>query len=307
MSRGLRSCPAGALAARLGFNTACLPNRTLGEAARLGAGLGLRGIELLAFEGYRHSRGDLAGLFFDHLTAAQRALLEHIVADFEHVSVHAPFWDTLPFSPNPGMRAQSRRQLRATIQVSAALGASTITTHLIPRVGYELGEYRAQVIDFYRELGDLAGEAGVTVTIETGCPQGIEQFAALIHDIDHMAVGANVDVGHLRGLLSPEQRRGADMAALYNDLLAAHIASLGAKVMHLHLHDVRADDLRDHRECGTGIIDYPRMLRMLLEMGYRGLANFELEEPDDVAALGRSRAVLVDALRAATLRESAQC
>ncbi len=299
MTGGEMAARAEALIGRVGFNTASLPDRPLAEAARIGRELGFAGIELLAFADYRHSQGDLAGAYFDRLSAAERALLEEVVSGFEHVSVHAPFWEIAPFSPNPGIREESRRQLRAAVEVGASLGASTITTHVTPRPSYEFSEYRDEVIAFYRELGEAAAGCGVTVTIETGFPRGIEEFAALIHDIDRPAVGANIDVGHLRGLLTPEQQRSAQAPALYADLLMRHVRSLGAKIFHLHLHDIRAADFRDHREFGSGILNLTPMFRALLEIDYRGLANFELEEPDAVEALARSRERLMVVIRAA--------
>lgn len=299
MSAGDTAARAEALIARVGFNTASLPNRPLAEAARIGRELDFAGIELLAFADYRHSQGDLAGAYFDRLTAAERALLDEVAASFQHMSVHAPFWEIAAFSPNPGIREESRRQLMAAVQVGASLGASTITTHVTPRPGYELAEYHGDVVAFYRELGTVAEDHAVTVTIETGFPRGIEEFAALIHDIDRPAVGANIDVGHLRGLLTPEQQRSLEAPALYADLLMRHVESLGAKILHLHVHDIHASDFRDHREFGSGILDLTPVFRRLLAIDYAGLANFELEEPDAVEALARSRERLAAVIRAA--------
>lgn len=294
-----RAHRAAELSRRIGFNTASLPNRPLEETARIGRELGLHALELLAFADYRHSMGDLAGLYFDRLSDDDWGLLTRVASGFAHIAVHAPFWEVAPFSPNPAIREASRQQLRATIEASADLGASTVTTHVTPRPGYELAEYRPQVLDFYRELGDLAGERGVSVTIETGFPRPIDEFAALIHDIEHPAVGANVDVGHLRGLLTPEQQRSVEAPALYAELLARHVDSLGPKIMHVHLHDIRASDFRDHREYGTGVLDLTDFFRRLLALGYRGMANFELEEPDAEAALARSHARVLECIAAA--------
>ncbi|MFW5867932.1 MAG: sugar phosphate isomerase/epimerase family protein [Armatimonadota bacterium] len=287
------------LIASIGFNTASLPDRPLDEALATGRTIGLRCVELLAFEGYHHTAGELAGLFFDELSAPERENLAQQVGDFERVAVHAPFWDTLPFTPNPATRAASRAQLRRTIEVTGEIGAETVTTHVIPRAGRELSYFRADVLDFYRELGDVAADAGVTVTIETGYPQAIDEFAGLIAEIDHPAVGANVDVGHLRGLLSEEQRAPSAIADAYNALLARHLRSLGGRIYHMHLHDVRPAGVRDHRECGTGIIDYEATFGYLLEIGYEGMMTFELEEPRAEDALRRSHGVIVEAIRSA--------
>ncbi len=283
---------------RLGFNTASLPGRSLEHAAREGHRLGLRGIEILAFEGYRHTRGDLAGVWLDRLEDADRDRLLAILEPFDHVAVHAPFWDVAPFAANPAVRAASRQQLLAIVRNCAAIGASTVTTHVIPRVGFALEEFRADVVDFYRRVGDVAADHGMTVTIETGYPQGIDEFASLIVEIGHLAVGANVDVGHLRGLLSEEERRPEALEEAYNALLRRHVRSLGRKIYHTHMHDVHAEGIRDHRECGTGVIDFEALLRELRSAGYHGLMNFELEEPDAAGALERSRARLVRAIEA---------
>ncbi|MFW5866847.1 MAG: sugar phosphate isomerase/epimerase family protein [Armatimonadota bacterium] len=288
------------LIASIGFNTASLPDRSLEEALRVGAELGLQCVELLAFAGYRHTAGELAGRFFDELTAPARERLAALVAGFERVAVHAPFWDVVPFAPNPATRDASRHQLLRTLEVAGEIGAETVTTHVIPRAGRELGGFRDEVVGFYRNAGDVAEGAGVTVTIETGYPPGIDEFASLVRDIDHPAVGANVDVGHLRRLLSEEDRAPEAIAEAYNALLARHLRSLGDRIYHMHLHDVQAEGVRDHRECGTGIIDYEAIFAYLLERGYAGMMTFELEEADDEAGLGRSRNVIEAAIRAAS-------
>lgn len=277
------------LAGRIGFSIACLPNRSIEEALEDGARTSLSAVELLAFDGYRHSDGQIAGVYFDRIEPAQVEQLREAVSGFRHLSVHAPFWEVACFSPNPAIMEASRRQMEETVRVSGLLGAETVVTHVAARPGYSWDEYRGSVIDFYRKLGDVAQEGGLTVTIETGFPPGIEDFAALVHEIDHECVGATVDVGHLRGLLTEEQRLPDAVGEAYNALLREHLRSLGERIYHLHLHDVRASGLRDHWECGSGIIDYEALFALLLAQGYDGLVIFELQEPDDIAALEGSR------------------
>ena len=75
------------------------------------------------------------------------------------------------------------------------------------------------------------------------------------------------------------------------------MSALGPKLLHLHLHDVRPDDMRDHRAVGRGLIDYPRLMAALADGGFGGLMTFELEEPDLVAALGESKAAVEAAIQ----------
>lgn len=283
---------------RLGFSTACFAGMSLEEAARRGAAMGFATIELLAFDGYCHSQGVLPGFYFEHMSASEREALRELVSPFENVSTHAPFIDMAPLAPNPSVRRTARRQLEIAIEAVAYLGGTTTTTHAAPRQGCSFAQWKGEAVDLWRRLGDLAGEAGVTVTIETGCPTAIEEFAELVWAIDHPCVGANVDVGHLRALVPAAQHGTDEGAALYNDLLETHVRSLGEKVFHFHLHDIRLTDFRDHRAAGRGFLDYERLLGVARELDYLGLLVFELEEPDMARALAESKGRIEAALGA---------
>lgn len=285
-------------AGKLGFSTACLAEHSLPEAARIGHELGFRAIELLAFDGYTHSQGELAGFYFDRMSAAQRDELRRIVEPFEHVSTHAPFIDIPLLAPNPGIREEAFRQIVVAIEATAFLGGSTTTAHACAKSGRSLEDAWDELVQTFRALGDCAGEAGISLTIEIGYPTGVELFARLIHEIDHPAVGANVDVGHLVGYLPAERRGTEEGADLYRRTLMSQLHALGEKVYHFHLHDVRQSDFRDHRAAGRGFLDFGEIMRWCEHQRYEGLWVFELEEPDKVPALRGSRTILKAALDA---------
>lgn len=67
------------------------------------------------------------------------------------------------------------------------------------------------------------------------------------------------------------------------------VRRLGAKVAILHLHDNRHGDFRDHRAPGRGIIEFPRLMRALDGIGFRGPMVLEFEEPDMLDALREGR------------------
>ncbi|MBM3473023.1 MAG: sugar phosphate isomerase/epimerase [Armatimonadetes bacterium] len=283
---------------RFSFSTACLANHSLEEAAHVGRELGFRGIELLAFDGYRHSQGDLAGFYFDRLTTQAKDRLRELVAPFEHVSTHAPFIDIALFAPNPGVREEAFRQIVVAIEATAFLGGSSTTAHACEKAGYAFEEYRPEIVDTFRRLGDHAGKAGITLTIETGYPVGVEAFAQLIDDIAHPAVGANVDVGHLVGYLPVDARGTAEGAERYRQTLLQQLHALGGKVYHFHLHDLRESDFRDHRAVGRGFLNWPAIMRWCVDARYEGLFALELEEPDMVPALRESKAAVERGVRA---------
>ena len=285
---------------RLGFSSACFAGNTLDEAANIGLAMGFSAYEMLGFDGYSHSQGVLSGFYFEHMTDAQREALRQVASRFEHISTHAPFIDIASFAPNPSVRETARRQLEIAVQAVAYLGGSTTTTHIAPAHGGALLDFKDDVVRYYRRLGDLAGEAGVSVTIETGYPGSVHEFADLLWSIDHPAVGANVDVGHLVSTIPSDLRGTQDGVMLYNDTLEEHLRSLGEKILHFHLHDIRFEDFRDHRAAGRGFLDYERLMRVAAELDYQGLFVFELEEPDAQAALAESKSRIESAVKTAS-------
>jgi sugar phosphate isomerase/epimerase len=287
---------------KLGFSTACLANHSMEDALRVGGELGFETVELLAFDGYRHSQGDLAGFYFDRMSDADREALRRAVARFKHVSTHAPFIDIPLLAPNPGVREEALRQIEVAIAATAFLGGSTTTAHACAKQGRSLEEAWGDLVETFRLVGNRASEAGITLTVETGYPVGVETFARLIHDIDHPAVGANVDVGHLVGYLPAEVRGTEEGAALYRATLMDQLDALGEKVYHFHLHDVRQSDFRDHRAAGRGFLDFEAITRWCRNRRYEGLWVFELEEPDKVEALRQSRQHLQTSLGRASER-----
>lgn len=282
--------------AQIGVSIASLPGYSLAEACALAHELGFRALEFIGFAGYRHSRGQFAGFFLDDLTPGEKDELRGLAAGFGAISVHAPFFEAPLLSPDPMMREVAVHRLREALRATAFVGGSIVVSHATLRATYTLEESWDELLEAYRRLGDEAGELGVRLTIETGFPGEVERFAELVHALNHPAVGGTVDVGHLTSQVPRELVGRPESAVAYNDLLERHLRSLGDKLWHFHLHDVRAHDLRDHRACGRGIIDYARLLRVADELGFGGQMVFELEEEDIVAALQQSKRVLEAAL-----------
>ena len=281
--------------AQLCFNTACLPGDDIFALLAAGQAMGFRAVELLAFDGYRHRMGRLAGFYWDRLSASERQRLRRHLEPFDRVALHAPFIDLHPLAPNPAIREASVAQIEWAIAAAAALGAEVVTTHAIGVNLVPYDEIQPQLIDLYRWLGDLAEAAGARLTIETGWPPP-EQFGALLRAIDHPAVGATVDVGHLISALPPDARSSPDGPRIYNDMLSAHIEAVAPFLFHLHIHDVRFPEWRDHARLGTGIIDFRRLITQLEALDYQGLISFELEESSSDEALRESRDYLLHVL-----------
>lgn len=274
---------------QIGFSIASLPERTLDEILRLGRELDFSAIELLAFEGERHSGGPLAGFAFAERPAEAWHALAEKLEGYERISAHAPFIQTYLLSANAGVAREAFRQVRCTIEGMAAVGGTVCTVHLNTPPFRTTHDCWEESVDVLRRLGDLGARHGVILAMETGYPANVEEYCGLIEAADHAHVGACIDVGHIFHYY-PRDLFGTDEGVrTHNDILERIVRRLGAKVAILHLHDNRPHDFRDHRAPGRGIIDFARLFQALDAVAFAGAMVLELEEPDALDALAESR------------------
>ena len=274
---------------QIGFSIASIPERSLDEILRLGRELDFSAIELLAFEGERHSGGPLAGFAFAERPAEAWRVLGKQLDGYERVSAHAPFIQTYLLSANAGVAREAFRQVRCTIEGLAAIGGTVCTIHLNARPFRTVRDCREESVDVLRRLGDLGARHGVTIAMETGYPANVEEYCGLIETAAHPHVGACIDVGHIFHYYSRDLFGTAEGIRIHNDILEEIVLRLGTKVAILHLHDNRSHDFRDHRAPGRGIIDFARLFRALDSIAFAGPMVLELEEPDALEALAESR------------------
>jgi sugar phosphate isomerase/epimerase len=279
--------------AKLGASTASLAGYSLLDAIGKIKELGFQCIELLAFDGARHSVGNLAGFWFNRMSESEKRALRQALQGFKHVATHLPFIDVPLFSHNLDIADFCRKHLKMSIEGSAYFGATAAAIHVYPKVTYKFAEYWNEMLAVFRELGDHAAKYGLKLGIETGIPNNIQEFTKLILDVDHPFVGALIDTGHCffySDVIRRADERGTPEAVQRgNDCLIKIVETLGPKNFHFHLHDFRPKDWRDHRAIGRGVIDFPRLFQTLKKIGYDHLLTFELEETDLLDALCASK------------------
>lgn len=276
---------------QIGANIASLAGRSLPEALAQCAAAGLGSVELLGFDRARHSQGNLPGVHHDELDAADREGLRSLTAPFARRAVHAPFIDIALISHNAAVVAFAESQVAESIRLAALIGGGPVVVHPNAKRGFDPAEYRQDSIDVFRRLGDAAQTAGAVIAVENMpdvVPETADRFCALIWNIGHDAVGACLDTGHVLGMVPATLRRTPEGAAMLSATAAEVARTLGPKLVHVHIHDVRAFDWRDHREVGTGIIDYGPLFGALHDIGYSGALSLEMEEPDRAGAMARS-------------------
>lgn len=171
------------------------------------------------------------------LHAVQEVLLE---ADLSY-TVHAPLEINLMDLTTPKLQ---RAVLHASLRFAHSIGAEVVVCHAGQRVGprdarYSLREQLAAERSALREVGDMAGELGVTVAVENYYPElpiirgavydysvWPSELAEQIAAVDHLAVGICLDVGH-----------AALAADVFGFDYVEGCATVAPLVRHIHLHD----------------------------------------------------------------------
>lgn len=132
-----------------------------------------------------------------------------------------------------------------------------------------------------------------------------DQHAELLQAVDHPAVGATLDLGHIAYWLKRDGFTRLDGPAAiedYNARLLALIDRLGDQIIHVHAHDVLPGDIADHQPAGSGIIDYEAAFARLNAIGFDGVVLLEIgrARADYVQSIASSRERLLKAIEAVT-------
>lgn len=289
------------LAERLGVSTGSFAGFDLRGSVQAAYSLGFTTFELLAFEGARHSVGPAPGHTLRGGSAEQQRL-RNLTRPFRHVSAHMPFHGLQLLSTNATVRQLALDQIRSAMRGLAKIDGKTAVMHAgNPPPGLNYRDTWQNMVKMFRALGDEARRLGLRIGLETMQPDSVADYCGLIGDIDHDHVGATIDTGHIRGAreLRGVSKGSPEAVSRYNDVLHEIIDTLGHKVFHYHLADVRAGDWMDHRQPGTGIVDFSRLMSKLKQRSFSGLLVFELEEPDVLAALQQSRKYVLNLIESA--------
>ena len=279
--------------ARLGASTACFAGFSLLEAIAHLHRLGFGTIEMITYTGARHSVGDIPGFSFAHSTPRERDAVFAATRSFRHITGHLPFQGVSLFS-EPRDRDAGLAQIRSALDGLAYLKGELGVMHIgSPGSGRRFRDIWQPMIDTLRLLGDYAGERGLRIGVETMQPDSVREYADLIAETRHPAVGAAIDTGHIRGArevgVPPERRNTAEARAKFNDVLNTLVSAVGEHLVHFHISDVRATDWVDHKSIGSGIVDFTRLFGTIRGIGYRHLCVLELEEPNQLAAIEASK------------------
>lgn len=163
------------------------------------------------------------------------------------------------------------RRVAATkeaMQLAYSLGTPVVINQ-IGRVPHEAkGPEWDILVDVMRDLGEFGQHAGAFLCAETGSEDGAD-LKRLIDALPEGMLGVNFDPGNL-------------IVNGFSAMDAAH--ALGPAIRHVHAKDgVR--DLAKGRgvevQVGRGAVDFPALIGLLAEHGYRGYLTIERDNAAD--------------------------
>lgn len=158
---------------------------------------------------------------------------------------------------------RARNQVQA-VDVAANCGATVLILNSEKIIPGEADRQAAEFAELLRtQILPRAADRGVRVGLEPEPGQflhGSAELQRLIAELDHPALGANLDVGH---------------AWLTDADLLQTVRDLAPRLWHLHWEDFPAGE-HQHLVPGTGDMPLPALHATLREVGYQGYYTVDL-------------------------------
>jgi sugar phosphate isomerase/epimerase len=270
---------------RLAFSSNAYMHFSIEDTIEKIAGLGYRGIEVLADVPHAWPAGLLEERkesIRDHL--ARHGLMISNVNAFMMNAVadpRQPYWHPGWTDPDPHYRAIRREHTKRALQLAQEIEAPSISTEPGGLLTKEQTWDEAAEI-FYDELMpciEVAERCEVVLLIEPEPDLMIErfdQYLAFVDRIDSPWVGLNFDIGHAFCVGEDPQN---------------WVATMAAHTRHYHFEDIASTRVHQHLIPGRGAIDFAATLAAIARTGYDGWITVELypyiENPDEAAREAR--------------------
>lgn len=167
------------------------------------------------------------------------------------VTLHGPFLDLSPGSPDRAIHDVTRSRLSALIDLIAVFKPLTVVCHAgydARRYGFLQEEWFERALAFWRWAGSEIQKSGSRLMLENVYEEGPEEMRPLFAALPDIGVGFCLDPGH--------------QAAFSRTPLESWLASLGRYIGQVHLHDNHGD--RDaHLALGAGAIPFETLFNYL--------------------------------------------
>ena len=216
------------------------------DALKVAADLGFEAIEIL---------GEFPQCVCDDVSGEQREKIKSLAESSGlALTLHSPFTSLNIAALNPGIRAESLRQIIAAVDMCADIGGRTVTVHngkFILSQRYRKTSPQAFDIQWkynvesLKRASERAEGRGVTLCLEnigfehSNIDQNVDDLLKIKNDVDSPALAFCMDIGHAR----------------LNKELDQAIEKIGQFTRNIHFTD-NFGERDDHLVIGAGDFDY---------------------------------------------------
>ncbi len=187
------------------------------------------------------------------------------------VTVHGPFMDMSPGSPDPEVLALTRRRFEQMARAAVALDARLVVCHVgyqWERYGFVREAWLEHSLATWKWLGELLAGEGIQLNLENVYEQGPQEIHDLFEALRPWGVGFCLDTGH--------------QSAFGRAPLEEWLDVLGPFMKQVHLHDNRGGR-DDHLGLGKGHIRFDVLVDWIRRSGQRPpLVTLEPHQEEDV-------------------------
>lgn len=187
------------------------------------------------------------------------------------ITIHGPFMDLSPGSPDSEILAVTRRRLSQALKAAEAFSPKTMVCHAgydPARYGFIEEEWYQRAADTWNQYGRALADKGIGLMLENVYEPKPDQLAGLFEKLDLKVIGCCLDVGHLY--------------VFGNTSLPEWIGELSPFIGQLHLHDNhgRSDE---HLGMGTGSIEFSHLHEWLQRIDIKPLITLEPHGKENLA------------------------
>ena len=263
----------------------------LEEAIAAAAKLGVQGMQMYATYGATSP---------EEMDAAKRRELRKLVQEGYGLKFSALCGDLGRGFTDPELNPQLVEKSKRIVDLALDLGTNIVTTH-IGVVPEDPNHPRFEIMaKACRELAEYADSVGAHFAVETG-PEPAAVLRRFLDSLNSKGVSVNFDPANLAMCIGEDP---AESVYILKDYIVHTHAKDGVMIRrddpnHIYASVPLPDDIGEdeaYRELplGTGAVNFPKYLKALDDVGYKGFLTIEREVGDNPAA---DIAMAVDFLR----------
>ncbi|MFF1415340.1 sugar phosphate isomerase/epimerase family protein [Streptomyces sp. NPDC058289] len=279
---------------KLGFLTACFPDRSLEEIAAWAASCGYEALEVAAWPDLGDRPYTATHLKAETFTPGEAERVTELFATHNLTLSSLAYYDN-NLHPDPTERSAVNQHVLACLDAAALTGCPTVGTFVGRDPGKSVAQNMREAEAVFAPLVDRAGELGVKLVIENcvmegwhpdGYPGNLAYSPELWEWIFSLGLYLNFDPSHLVWM-------GIDPVAAVRPYVD-HVAHVQAKdietfpeLRNRYGYPGKAVGRTDpwdvgwwrYRVPGLGEVDWRRLIDVLYEGGYDGVMSVEHEDP----------------------------